>query len=191
MEITPELTFESCVSPNTVCDMAGHMGYLREVAKGNVLEIGVRGGGSTSALLLGIQEHGGHLFSVDVEPSCGAKFEGHPQWTFINLDSVSGASLIIDKILHHQGYPDNNEGMVKPPVLDVLFIDGDHTFGAVLSDLTVYSPFVKKGGLVLMHDVCEGTLAGVREAMEVFLRDRRWEHEIHTQSHGLGVLKVP
>ena len=173
MQITPEETFASCICPNNVCDIAGHVGYLREVAKGNILEIGVRGGGSTSAFLVGLQEHGGHLFSVDVEPSCGAKFDGHPQWTFLNLNSVSAADLIIDKILHHQGYPDSNEGMLKPRVLDILFIDGDHSFGAVLSDLTLYSPIVKAGGLVLMHDVCEGTLAGVREAMDVFLRRTR------------------
>jgi predicted O-methyltransferase YrrM len=191
MEITPQETFASCINPNNVCDVSGHVGYLREVAKGNILEIGVRGGGSTSAFLCGLEEHGGHLFSVDIEPSCGAKFDGHPQWTFINLDSVSAESLVTDKILHHLGFADANEGMLKPRVLDVLFIDGDHTFGAVLSDLTMYSPLVKKGGLILMHDVCEGTLAGVREAMDVFLKNTGWEHEIHTQSHGLGIIKVP
>lgn len=36
--------------------------------------------------------------------------------------------------------------------LDFLFIDGDHTYAAVLFDLTAWSPHLKPGALLAMHD---------------------------------------
>lgn len=36
--------------------------------------------------------------------------------------------------------------------LDFLFIDGDHSYNAVLFDLTHWTPHLKPGGLLAMHD---------------------------------------
>lgn len=36
---------------------------------------------------------------------------------------------------------------------DFVFIDGDHGLNAVISDLTLYSPKIRKGGLVAGHDI--------------------------------------
>ena len=36
---------------------------------------------------------------------------------------------------------------------DLLFIDGDHTYKVVKKDWEMYSPLVKKGGLVIFHDI--------------------------------------
>ena len=36
--------------------------------------------------------------------------------------------------------------------IDILFIDGDHKYGSVLSDYLLYSPLVRKGGIVAFHD---------------------------------------
>lgn len=36
--------------------------------------------------------------------------------------------------------------------LDLLVLDADHSYGGVLSDFTMYSPFVRPGGLVAIHD---------------------------------------
>ena len=43
------------------------------------------------------------------------------------------------------------------PVVDVLFIDGDHTESGVTQDVANYVHLVRKGGLVMFHDVgpCE------------------------------------
>jgi predicted O-methyltransferase YrrM len=37
--------------------------------------------------------------------------------------------------------------------LDFLFIDGDHTYEGVKQDFEMYTPLVRKGGLVAMHDI--------------------------------------
>jgi cephalosporin hydroxylase len=37
--------------------------------------------------------------------------------------------------------------------VDFLFIDGDHTYHGVKSDFDMYSPLVRKGGIVAFHDI--------------------------------------
>jgi len=39
--------------------------------------------------------------------------------------------------------------------LDLLFIDGDHTYDGVKKDFEMYSPLVKTGGLVVFHDIVD------------------------------------
>lgn len=38
--------------------------------------------------------------------------------------------------------------------VDVLFIDGDHTYEGVLQDYSWFSSCVRKGGIIALHDVC-------------------------------------
>ncbi|HLX33011.1 MAG TPA: class I SAM-dependent methyltransferase [Gaiellaceae bacterium] len=37
--------------------------------------------------------------------------------------------------------------------VDLLFIDGDHTFAGVKADYEAYAPLVQEGGLVALHDI--------------------------------------
>lgn len=37
--------------------------------------------------------------------------------------------------------------------LDLLFIDGDHSYEGVSADFQLYSPLVRRGGLVVFHDI--------------------------------------
>jgi len=39
--------------------------------------------------------------------------------------------------------------------IDILFIDGDHRFDAVLSDFFLYSPLVNSGGFIVFDDYCD------------------------------------
>jgi cephalosporin hydroxylase len=48
--------------------------------------------------------------------------------------------------------------------LDLLFIDGDHTYDGVKRDFEMYSPLVKKGGIVAFHDIVQVQDAGVEVA---------------------------
>ena len=115
-------------------DMYDYSPLLREAARGNVLEIGVCAGVSTAALLLGLDDKGqGHLWSIDINPRCGDLYE-HPRWTFICDDSRQVSLLDL-------------------PEIDLLFVDGDHSYATATSDLHRFSRLVVPGGLILMHDV--------------------------------------
>lgn len=122
-----------------------------------MLEIGTRKSAcSTSALLCGVHEQGGHVYSVDleIESQCADAFAGDPQWHFIHADSCNDYDLIMRQI---------------PRPLDLLFIDGAHSQAMVLSDLQKYEPLVRPGGYTLLHDVDfndgHPEYCGVREAI--------------------------
>lgn len=46
-------------------------------------------------------------------------------------------------------------GLLNGQQLDYLFIDGDHTYEGVKQDFEMYSPFVRRGGVVAFHDIAE------------------------------------
>ena len=47
------------------------------------------------------------------------------------------------------------EELLDGEPIDVLFIDGDHTFGGVRQDYIMYGPLVRPGGVVALHDICD------------------------------------
>ena len=155
-------------------DIRDHLPRLRAAARGNVLEIGARAGISTAALLLGVEEKGGHVWSVDID-DCSRLFDGHPQWTFIQSDSRNVKSCAF--------------GTEVMPEFDLLFVDGDHTFEGCLDDLINYGPSSK---VIMVHDTdCADTYPGVRKAVEKFLalhpeRKIEWRHE----SFGMAVISI-
>ncbi len=61
--------------------------------------------------------------------------------------------------------------------IDVLFIDGDHTYEGCKADIEVWSPFVKDGGVILFHDADEGgtgILRAITEWIETGGRAQKW-----------------
>jgi predicted O-methyltransferase YrrM len=164
-------------------DIVGHMPRLyAEAAIGNaqIIELGVRTGNSTSAFLAAVEQHGGHVWSVDiVQPD--VPWHDHPQWTLTIADDRD----VVD---------------VLPDDVDVLFIDTSHFYGHTLSELRHYVPKVRTGGVVLMHDTeLTRTRPGdpiypVRAAIERFckrhLKHRRFTLDYVTGSCGLGVIRL-
>ena len=150
-------------------DTWSHLHFLRGMAHGNVLEIGVHAGVSTTALLAGVEEHGGHVWSLDVHAGCRYVWYGHPQWTFCDLHGGDVAT------------PD------LP--LDVVFIDGDHSWSAVLRDLETWTPSVRTGGVVLCHDADTVDFPGVRQAIDEYCQVFGLKHKLRRESNGLEVIQ--
>jgi hypothetical protein len=103
----------------------------------------------------------------------------------IDADSRSAAALnLFEKALNGRK-------------LDLLFIDGDHTFDGVRSDHVMYSRFVKPGGIIAFHDINPGLeefgLAVSRYWRETpFAGERREYVEDPRQvSYGIGALRLP
>jgi predicted O-methyltransferase YrrM len=186
--MTPAQLFAQQVA-NPGCDTRDHLPYLREIAKGNVLEIGVRGGVSTSALLLGVEEHGGSVFSIDIDGSCGAVFAGHPQWMFGHLNSNDPGAVM--RMIFGKDAEDVFAGRKNCRIIDVMFLDSTHEYAPTLAELRDYSPIIKPGGLITMHDVEGGMYPGCAQAMSEFVAERKWQSEIRHGSWGLGVIRVP
>jgi cephalosporin hydroxylase len=57
--------------------------------------------------------------------------------------------------------------------VDVLFIDGDHSYDGVTADWSMYAPLVRAGGLTVFHDVANDSpmTAGARAFWEEMKRE--------------------
>jgi len=170
-------------------DIQGHLPFLYETARSYphpaVIELGVRGGNSTAALLAGTCP-GGSLWSVDIEqPQVPRDWHEDARWHFLQADDL---------------HPDTQSWM--PAVCDVLFIDTSHTYGHTLAELETYVPRVRPGGTVLLHDTQfvatgggngddAGEPAGeVAAALDAYCGQTGLSWSNRPGSYGLGVIRL-
>ena len=84
--------------------------------------------------------------------------------------------------------------------LDFLFIDGDHSYEGVQRDFELYSPLVREGGLVALHDIVPSGPGRQGDPGDVpaFWREIRERHRVEAEyvedwewgSCGIGVLRL-
>ena len=157
-------------------DVSEHLLRFHDIAVGmnahKVLEIGVRSGESTRAFLTAMLQTGGHLVSVDIEPTTYKPPEealGH--WTFVQGDSATVP-------IPHDSY-------------DIVFIDGDHSFEATIKDLERVTSLLKQHGAIFLHDVLPipgfGALEAVVRVM-ICQTTEPWFFSIIQENCGMGVL---
>jgi predicted O-methyltransferase YrrM len=110
----------------------------------NYLEIGCYGGGSACLLL---QRPNTNVVSVDL---------GHPIPPEVVLKNVSVLNKHNNKYEYIQGDSKDINNFNKVKIIhnqvDILFIDGDHTYNGVKSDFELYSKLVKDGGYIVFDD---------------------------------------
>lgn len=158
----------------TQSDMQHHLGLLYSLAKGNVVELGTRSGVSTSALLAGVERHGGHVWSVDLE-DCGTLFDTE-LWTFLQHDSRNAYEIM----RHHIG--------LDTPI-DLLLVDTEHVTEQTEIELLRWADYMRPGGTILLHDI--ETFPGVRRAVIEFCAKRGWYWTPILPCHGMAVVEVP
>jgi len=120
----------------------------------NILELGVRGGESTIALLQAAKEIGGTVHSIDIDPCPTAKekvreYRFDSYWTFILGD-------------------DRTVEWSHP--INLLFIDTTHEYEHTLQELRKYEPFVVRGGIIILHDTV--TFPDCEKALETYMQGR-------------------
>lgn len=180
-----------CYEPSDIRD---HLPELCRIVSSynapRVLELGVRSGNSTAALLAAAESTGGHVWSVDVEqPDVPPWWETLGRWTLhIGND--------IDGVVHRKL-------RLNPGALEVLFVDTVHTYEHTLAELRLYVPMVRSGGTVLLHDTETEVPQGVptaiaarqpafpvARALDTFCAETGMMWENRTGCWGLGVLEV-
>lgn len=130
--------------------------YVNSINPQRILEIGNACGGTT----LFWQGLAPLVVSLDTEPITGNINPGcFPYVDFILGDSHSEETL--NKVKGFAPY-------------DFLFIDGDHEAAGVRMDWDMYSPLVRKGGMVAFHDY---GVPDVREAINsIGIPDKITQH---------------
>lgn len=143
-----------------------------------VVELGVRGGDSTIAILCAMEQaQNGELFSCDIDPCVDARNLvrklGTARWNFTQTDSVKYA----ENFWHHS--------------LDLVFLDTSHEYAQTVKELDVWSDKLVAGGRMLIHDTLSRP-EGVGKPVQEFLASRPdWKYYNIDTYCGLGVLDRP
>ena len=110
-------------------------------------EIGSYLGGSTGFLAAAASLRGGHVHAVDTWLNDAMPDEPGVD-TFDRF--LQNTQALAHLITPHRGRAaDVAHGV---PELDLLFIDGDHSYEGARDDLLNYAPKLKPGGLLALHD---------------------------------------
>lgn len=141
--------------------------YFKRNKKIVILEIGVgRKAYSTKAFLQGLAlrkfdsfgKSSGRLFSIDDNK----RSDGEKR----NVEILPGEMAKLMNIDKDWTFIEGDSKKVEwSDKVDVLFIDGDHSYEGARADFEKYEPFVKRDGLILMHDVLPRQF-GVRKFWE-------------------------
>ncbi len=142
----------------------------------NILEIGVQNGQSTKSMLLALNDYlklskwdesvskdlePGRIISVDLKDRAtilDAEYSDLKKyWTFILGDS-------------HDPEIINQVKESSDKLYDMAFIDGDHSYEGVKQDWDNYTPMVKPGGLVILHDITNR-----KEGVKELWQEIEWE----------------
>jgi predicted O-methyltransferase YrrM len=140
------------------------LAFLRLVAGRSpqrILEIGTARGG-TAFLLTRAAADDATLICVDLPAGpFGGVVIPNRQRLWASFALPGQAVHLLERDSHD---PDTAERVAQlVGWLDVLLIDGDHSYDGVKRDFEMYSPFVRPGGLIAFHDIVPGEpeLAGM------------------------------
>jgi FkbM family methyltransferase len=118
-----------------------------------VMEIGTFKGG-TLCVLCRLSSPTADIISVDLP---GGKFGGGynamRSFLFRSFCKLSQTMHLIRGDSHANETLTRVKSIIQS--LDILFIDGDHTYEGVKRDFFAYSPLVRTGGVVAFHDIVE------------------------------------
>jgi cephalosporin hydroxylase len=93
---------------------------------------------------------------VSVDLPGGQLGGGYPKWKLPFYRSFARNQQRIALIRGDSHDPTVHREVVRilgTRQLDFLFVDGDHTYEGVRNDFRMYSPLVRKGGLMAFHDI--------------------------------------
>lgn len=118
-----------------------------------ILEIGTQHGG-TLFMFAQVAAEDARLISVDLPH--GEFGGGYPAWRGRLYRRFGRPGQTIELIRgdsHADTTIDEVKDLLAGSLLDFMLIDGDHSYEGVRADFERYSPLVRPGGLIAIHDV--------------------------------------
>jgi len=162
-----------------------------------LVEIGTAGGGNL--FLLSRAAHANaYLASVDLP--AGHWGGGYQVWkipVFRRLLLRGQRADFLRADSHDPSTLEELKRLLQDKIIDVLFIDGDHSYAGVKQDFEFYSKLVRPGGLVLFHDIAHHRPADNCHVDQLWaeLRPRYESREFIENSDqgwaGIGLIRMP
>jgi predicted O-methyltransferase YrrM len=140
---------------------------LRQPNGALFLEVGSYLGASTLFLAAAAKEigHGAKVHSVDTWENQGMSEGFRDTWSEFNENTKSYTSCIVS----HRG-KSIQIAQTFTGQIDLLFLDGDHSYEGCRLDVENWLPHLKPGGLIIMHDY--GWAEGVQKVVYEFIQPR-------------------
>lgn len=124
----------------------------------NYVEIGCYAGGSACLML---QRPNTNVISIDI---------GQPIPKSVVIDNVNKLNKHNNKYCYLEGNSQSDQMFQRLyktiKTIDILFIDGDHTYHGVWNDFHQYERLVKIGGYIIFDDYHDSDTPGVKKAVD-------------------------
>jgi predicted O-methyltransferase YrrM len=160
-----------------------------------ILEIGTANGGSLFCFCK-LAQNDATIISIDLpERPFGG---GYPEWKIPIYQAFAKENqklYLLKKDSHQQETLEEVKKILNGKKLDFLFIDGDHSYEGVKKDFEMYSPLVRKEGIIAFHDIINNDPTRLDIEVPKFwleVKDRFCFKEIIIDkiNYGIGILKI-
>lgn len=134
-------------------ELAGLLGMVRCLRPNVILEIGTYQGGTLSCWPSLAGERA-TIISLDLPG--GPYGGGYGEEDVARFQSWMKEGQSLSCLRRDSHSPDTLaevRGLLAGRPIDLLFIDGDHSYEGVRADFMTYGPLVRKGGLIVLHDI--------------------------------------
>lgn len=126
---------------------------VAELSPRTVLEIGTFRGG-TLFIHSRLATPGATLISIDLPGSFFGRIWRWAHTPIFNRFARNGQTLhLLRADSHRKETLSAVSQLLNGRQLDLLFVDGDHTYNGVRSDFEMYAPLVRPGGIAAFHDI--------------------------------------
>jgi predicted O-methyltransferase YrrM len=118
-----------------------------------LLEIGTARGGTLYSLSQ-VADPSATLISIDLPGAGNGAQTERERELFATFGPATQAFHFISGDSHDAGTLQEVERILSGRGLDLLFIDGDHSYEGVKADFELYSGLMSETGIVALHDIC-------------------------------------
>jgi predicted O-methyltransferase YrrM len=175
--------------------------YVKLKAK-NVLEIGSYYGASLHHWLH-YSNKNANVVSIDLpirefcgplDPRCKIQEDAianeWKSWTKENNNKL----YLIQDISQKESVVKEVHKLLNGSFFDFIFIDGNHMYDAVKRDFELYTPLVRKGGIIALHDIGYAEEGGVHRLWDEIKARNTYENRYHElrmhpdKQKGIGII---
>jgi hypothetical protein len=139
-----------------------------------VCEIGVFKGDFSKIMLDILSPKELHLIDIFDGTMCSGDKDGNDVvWTDLNKEYLNVKNMFLDNknVYIHKGFSYDILNGFDDNYFDMIYIDGDHSYDGVKSDLNLSFLKIKNGGLICGHDYISSKFEGVVRAVNEFCDD--------------------
>jgi predicted O-methyltransferase YrrM len=173
---------------------------LLQIVKGKnirtFLEIGT-GNGGTLFLFSRVASDGARAITIDLPGGAfGGGYSSFKSGFYRSFARPGQEIMLIKANSHDESVKQKVAAMLGEGKLDLLFIDGDHTYEGVKQDFELYSGLVRPGGIIALHDIVvhppesDCNVNKFWDEVKVKYKSREIIHDKNQGWGGIGVIYV-